>query len=93
MIKNVKSFSFTKIVGILSGLLLLCLSAGLFVMAFTEKNISNTNYVLYDISEKTRFENLLTEQEIPFEKISGNVYSIDKVYKEKADDIFQSINE
>lgn len=93
MIKNVKSFSFTKIVGILSGLLLLCLSAGLFVMSFTEKNISNTNYVLNDISEKTRFENLLTEQEIPFEKISGNVYSIDKVYKEKADDIFQSINE
>ena len=93
MIKNVKSFSFTKIVGILSGLLLLCLSAGLFVMSFTEKNISNTNYVLNDISEKTRFENLLTEQEIPFEKISGNVYSNDKVYKEKADDIFQSINE
>lgn len=93
MIKNVKSFSFTKIVGILSGLLLLCLSAGLFVMSFTEKNISNTNYVLNDISEKTRFENLLTEQEIPFEKISGNIYSIDKVYKEKADDIFQSINE
>lgn len=93
MIKNVKSFSFTKIVGILSGLLLLCLSAGLFVMSFMEKNISNTNYVLNDISEKTRFENLLTEQEIPFEKISGNVYSIDKVYKEKADDIFQSINE
>ena len=93
MIKNVKSFSFTKIVGILSGLLLLCLSAGVFVMSFTEKNISNTNYVLNDISEKTRFENLLTEQEIPFEKISGNVYSIDKVYKEKADDIFQSINE
>lgn len=59
MIKNVKSFSFTKIVGILSGLLLLCLSAGLFVMSFTEKNISNTNYVLNDISEKTRFENLL----------------------------------
>lgn len=76
MIKNVKSFSFTKIVGILSGLLLLCLSAGLFVMSFTEKNISNTNYVLNDISEKTRFENLLTEQEIPFEKISGNVYSV-----------------
>ena len=65
MIKNVKSFSFTKIVGILSGLLLLCLSAGLFVMSFTEKNISNTNYVLNDISEKTRFENLQTEQEIP----------------------------
>ncbi|WP_270396751.1 hypothetical protein [Catenibacterium mitsuokai] len=90
MIKNIKNFNFTKMIGILSGLFLLSLSIGLLVV---KKDIRNTNYALNDTTEKIRFENLLTEQAIPFEKISDNVYSVDKEWSKKVDDIFQSINE
>ena len=90
MIKNIKNFNFTKMIGILSGLFLLSLSIGLLVV---KKDIRNTNYALNDTTEKIRFENLLTEQAITFEKISDNVYSVDKEWSKKVDDIFQSINE
>jgi len=79
----------TKIVGCLSGFLLICLLIGFIVVPH---DLSDTqNYCFSDNTDLVLFEQKLEEENIPFSRLSDTSINISKDNAKIADEIFNNI--
>ena len=83
----------TKMMFGLSSIFLVIVTVGFLKSATIAKNMKNINYAISDTSELIKFEQMLTENEIPFKRISSTTFSIEPGWKNEADNVYQTLFE
>lgn len=81
---------FTKFMFLCSSIILVFLLMGIFISPSIKQKMKNTNYGFSDFSQISSFENILSEEGIPFDRISNTVISVPEKWTADADIIFQS---
>ncbi len=84
-------FGITKFMLIISSFLLIVIISGFLISGKVKGQMENQNYLLSSTEEQKIFEEMLNENEIPYEKISDTSFSVEKEWKDKADDIFNKL--
>lgn len=92
MFKN-KFPIFTKLMFLCSSIILLFLLIGFLVSLSIKPRMKNTNYGFSDSVQLSSFENSLSEEGIPFARISNTVICVSEEWTTDADIIFQKYNE
>lgn len=91
--KKRNGIGITKIMFGLSSIFLVIVIIGFLVSPSLIKNMRNSNYMFSDSSESIIFEQKLNENEIPFERISSNVFSVKPDWENEADNVYQTFLE
>ena len=71
-----------------SSFLLIIIMSGLLASGKVKGQMENQNYLLSSTEEQKIFEQMLNENEIPYERVSDTSFSVKEEWKDKADDIF-----
>lgn len=87
--KKRNGIGITKMMFGLSSVFLVIVIIGFLVSPILLKNTKNSNYMFSDSSDSIIFEQKLNENEIPFEKVSSNVFSVKPDWKNEADNVYQ----
>ncbi|MBN2925909.1 MAG: hypothetical protein JTJ12_00520 [Eubacterium sp.] len=90
MRKN-KGYGITRVMFVVSSFFLIIIMSGLLTSGKVKGQMENQNYLLSSTEEQKTFEQMLNENEIPYERISDTSFSVKKEWKDKADDIFNKL--
>lgn len=74
-----------------SSFLLVIIMSGFLASGKVKGQMENQNYLLSSTEEQKIFEQMLNENEIPYERISDTSFSVGKEWKDKVDDIFDKL--